>query len=78
MDIVVEKINGGTRKYPNYLSWLDIVKGMAIILVVIGQVYSNSIVFDWLYSFHMPLFLWQLVECIRRSQSAMTLSDAFR
>ncbi|RHR03116.1 hypothetical protein DWX68_02435 [Clostridium sp. AF20-7] len=29
---------------------------MGIILVVIGHVYSNRTVFNWLYSFHMPLF----------------------
>lgn len=38
------------------LSWLDILKGIGIILVVIGHVYSNRTVFNWLYSFHMPLF----------------------
>ena len=38
------------------LSWLDVLKGIGIILVVIGHVYSNRTVFNWLYSFHMPLF----------------------
>lgn len=38
------------------LSWLDILKGIGIILVAIGHIYSNRIVFNWLYSFHMPLF----------------------
>lgn len=40
------------------ISWLDILKGMGIIFVVIGHIYSNSIVFNWLYSFHMPLFFF--------------------
>lgn len=26
------------------------------ILVVIGHIYSNQTIFNWLYSFHMPLF----------------------
>lgn len=43
-------------KLPPRLSWLDILKGIGIILVVVGHVFSNSTVFDWLYSFHMPLF----------------------
>lgn len=38
------------------LSWLDILKGIGIILVAIGHIYSNRTVFNWLYSFHMPLF----------------------
>ena len=38
------------------LSWLDILKGIGIILVVIGHIYSNRTVSNWLYSFHMPLF----------------------
>ena len=38
------------------LSWLDVLKGIGIILVAIGHIYSNQTVFNWLYSFHMPLF----------------------
>ena len=38
------------------MHWLDVVKGIGIILVVIGHIYSNRTVFNWLYSFHMPLF----------------------
>ena len=38
------------------LSWLDVLKGTGIIFVAIGHIYSNSTVFNWLYSFHMPLF----------------------
>jgi len=38
------------------LSWIDVLKGTGIILVVVGHVYLNRAVRDWLYSFHMPLF----------------------
>lgn len=38
------------------LSWLDVLKGIGIILVAIGHIYSNQVIFNWLYSFHMPLF----------------------
>ena len=38
------------------LSWLDVLKGIGIVLVAIGHIYSNQTVFNWLYSFHMPLF----------------------
>lgn len=38
------------------LSWLDVLKGIGIIFVAIGHIYSNQTVFNWLYSFHMPLF----------------------
>ena len=33
-------------------------KGIGIISVAIGHIYSNRIVFNWLYSFHMPLFFF--------------------
>ncbi len=38
------------------LSWLDVLKGIGIVFVAIGHIYSNRTVFNWLYSFHMPLF----------------------
>lgn len=38
------------------ISWLDVLKGIGIILVAIGHIYSNRTVFNWFYSFHMPLF----------------------
>ena len=38
------------------LPWLDVLKGIGIILVAIGHIYSNQTIFNWLYSFHMPLF----------------------
>ena len=48
MDIILKK----SRR----LAWLDILKGIGIIFVVVGHVYSNKIIFNWIYSFHMPLF----------------------
>ena len=38
------------------LSWLDVLKGIGIVLVAIGHVYSNRVIYSWFYSFHMPLF----------------------
>lgn len=40
------------------LSWIDILKGIGIILVVIGHIYANDTTFNWIYSFHMPLFFF--------------------
>lgn len=53
------------------LHWLDVVKGIAIILVVMGHVTSNyindnnieiagsfRILHSFIYSFHMPLFMF--------------------
>lgn len=39
------------------IDWIDIAKGIAIILMVIGHIipYNNLIV--WIFSFHMPLFI---------------------
>ena len=46
------KINNGR------IEWIDILKGIAIVLVVFGHIYSNEIVFKWLYSFHVPIFFF--------------------
>ncbi len=41
-----------------YVRWIDILKGLGIIFVVIGHVYSNEVIYNWIYSFHMPLFFF--------------------
>ena len=46
------------RAEQSRISWLDILKGIGIFLVVLGHVYSEKTIFNWLYSFHMPLFFW--------------------
>lgn len=38
--------------------WIDAIKGIGIILVVIGHVFENQFAYDWIYSFHMPLFFF--------------------
>jgi len=38
------------------LGWLDAAKGLGIILVVIGHVWTRGPVRDTIYAFHMPLF----------------------
>ena len=38
------------------IDFLDILKGIGIILVLIGHIYSNDTVYHCLYSFHMQLF----------------------
>ena len=38
--------------------WIDIVRGIGIMLVVVGHVSSNEILVSWIYSFHMPLFFF--------------------
>lgn len=39
-------------------SWLDIFKGIGIILVVVGHIYHVGFIRDWIYTFHMPLFFF--------------------
>lgn len=45
-------------KQASRLLWLDVLKGLGIIFVAVGHIYQNKIVFNWLYSFHMPLFFF--------------------
>lgn len=42
----------------NRLTWLDVYKGFGMVFVVIGHIYLNDIIYNWLYSFHMPLFFF--------------------
>lgn len=42
----------------NRLSFIDVLKGLGIIMVVVGHVSTNQMIVSWLYSFHMPLFFF--------------------
>ena len=37
-------------------SWLDVVKGIGILLMVIGHANAPGVIRHWIYGFHMPLF----------------------
>ena len=37
-------------------SWIDVLKGIGIILVVIGHTSMENPLVKWIYVFHMPLF----------------------
>lgn len=52
MEISKNKLNTSYIR----IDFLDILKGIGIILVLIGHIYSNNTIYHWLYSFHMPLF----------------------
>ena len=39
-------------------SYLNILKGIGIFLVAFAHIFSNNISFNWIYSFHMPLFFF--------------------
>lgn len=36
--------------------WLDVVKGVGILLMVVGHTKVSDAIKIWIYSFHMPLF----------------------
>ena len=38
------------------IHYLDYAKGIAIILVVLGHIFSGGNIKTYIYSFHMPLF----------------------
>lgn len=40
------------------IAWIDEVKGIGIVLVVLGHVSKNQPLVTWIYSFHMPLFFY--------------------
>lgn len=37
---------------------IDVIRGMAIMLVVLGHSGVSEPLFQWIYSFHMPLFFF--------------------
>lgn len=40
------------------IQWIDICKGLAIFLVVLGHTLRNNVSYIYIYSFHMPLFFF--------------------
>ena len=40
----------------NYYHWVDIYKGLGIVFVVLGHVFYDNYIGQWIYSFHMPMF----------------------
>lgn len=52
------QINNPTVYQNKRISWVDILKGIGIILVVLGHIYKNEHIYNWIYSFHMPLFFF--------------------
>ncbi|MCM1309660.1 MAG: acyltransferase family protein [Bacteroides sp.] len=41
---------------PKRVEWVDVLKGLAIIFVVLGHLPGDPYIKQWIYSFHMPLF----------------------
>lgn len=37
-------------------SWIDVLKGVGIILVIVGHINTKGFLTQWIYTFHMPLF----------------------
>lgn len=69
------------------IEWLDRIKGLAIVLVVLGHALTTSIrsnslmannIYNWVYYFHMPLFMtlsgisYQLVNNHYRNESIIS------
>lgn len=38
--------------------WIDVLKGIGIFLVIMGHTIKDTYVYNWIYSFHMPLFFF--------------------
>lgn len=56
------------------LEWLDVMKGVAILLVVVGHVLNNmqlmhSPVNLWIHQFNMPFFYALGVSCMEYQQA---------
>lgn len=40
------------------LDWVDIAKGIAIVLMILGHSSLPNTIQNWIYSFHMPFFFF--------------------
>lgn len=49
----------------NRIVWLDIAKGITILLMVIGHTSIPQIVSGWIWAFHMPLFFFASGVCTK-------------
>lgn len=38
------------------IHWIDVSRGIAMVLVVLGHIGMKNSFTQWIYSFHMPLF----------------------
>ena len=48
------------------LAWVDAARGIGILCIVLGHVLGESVFRDWLYSFHVPLFVF-VAGCVYAS-----------
>ena len=59
MDDIKAKLGKGRHMAENKrIEWVDIARGIAIILVVLGHSQVGRDLFNYLYSFHVPLFFF--------------------
>lgn len=73
------------KEQKDRLVYIDIAKGIAIILVVIGHLlqYNFSgtykhILFNWIYSFHMPVFMMLSGYVSAYNTNITTIFSSFR
>ncbi len=55
------------------ISYLDIAKGIAIVLVILGHIYNENPIKIWLYSFHLPLFFF-ISGCLLSSKNVTNVN----
>lgn len=54
-----KRMGGYNRELENRrIKWIDNGKAIAVILVGLGHFNCSSIVVKWIYTFHIPLFLF--------------------
>lgn len=50
----ISRMSGQTTR----IRYIDIMKGITILLVMVGHYFNNRLVSTFIWSFHMPLFLF--------------------
>ena len=58
------------------IKWIDLTKGVAIFLMVCGHTGIPSLISNWIWSFHMPLFS-SFPECYFAQLNILTYKSSF-
>ena len=58
------------------IKWIDLTKGVAIFLMVCGHTGIPSLISNWIWSFHMPLF-FIISECYFAQLNILTYKSSF-
>lgn len=58
-------------------SFIDVAKGISIVLIVLGHLLKNNIIITWIYSFHVPIF-FIITGYLLKTKSSLKLNKVVK